>query len=588
MSCTNCNENNSIPLPVGVTDPCNPCTSPCNACGECTCTCSDPGYMEDGCYSTQGSSCVTYEGDDITCATITKGSLLTLVIQKLFNYTKNIFTRITSSSLVITRPDTSCDDTATIELVPSTDANNALIMGTDGHPYVPVSTQTSPALVLNDSTSIDFTQTGTLGHTATAVVKISSTANNIATIDSNGLFVNGAVLSPILTFDNGLFRSSNNIQFGTVGSNSAPLLANTSLEIAGFTFEIKDTNSSYLFANNRIKDFVKDATYKSVEDITSLYQRKEISLLTDYTTGTAYNTRGWSELTITDSKIGFYYPTAQSGSPASVNPLKTSYLQATDHTVNLYGNKINRTSPDNTQTAGGLVSGEKYTILSNAGSADFTGSGAANNTVGTTFISNGVTPNWGTGSLKLVGAIKDITNNVVKLQEDDTYSTIIKNGIISGSFNSVYFQTAKSFIHEISDYADRNGTTGYYANTQIVNTDTSIKVGFKIPTRNDATYSLPALDAAASSILTFTSGLAYLYSANTAIEGLVLIKHIGVSGTQAASAILDVQSTTKGFAPPRMTTTQRNAIASPDKGIMVYDITLDKFYGYNGSWVALN
>ena len=38
----------------------------------------------------------------------------------------------------------------------------------------------------------------------------------------------------------------------------------------------------------------------------------------------------------------------------------------------------------------------------------------------------------------------------------------------------------------------------------------------------------------------------------------------------AASAILDVQSTTKGFLTPRMTLTQRNAIASPAEGLLVY------------------
>jgi nitrogen fixation protein len=44
----------------------------------------------------------------------------------------------------------------------------------------------------------------------------------------------------------------------------------------------------------------------------------------------------------------------------------------------------------------------------------------------------------------------------------------------------------------------------------------------------------------------------------------------------AASSVLDVQSTTQGFLPPRMTTTQKNAIASPASGLVVYDTTLGK------------
>ena len=53
-----------------------------------------------------------------------------------------------------------------------------------------------------------------------------------------------------------------------------------------------------------------------------------------------------------------------------------------------------------------------------------------------------------------------------------------------------------------------------------------------------------------------------------------------------ASASLQVDSTTKGFLPPRMTTTQKNAIATPAAGLMVYDTTLNVISYYNGtSWI---
>ena len=58
---------------------------------------------------------------------------------------------------------------------------------------------------------------------------------------------------------------------------------------------------------------------------------------------------------------------------------------------------------------------------------------------------------------------------------------------------------------------------------------------------------------------------------------------IGTSSDPVASAALDVVSTTKGFLPPRMTTTQKNAISSPASGLMVYDSTTNKLCCYNGS-----
>ena len=55
-----------------------------------------------------------------------------------------------------------------------------------------------------------------------------------------------------------------------------------------------------------------------------------------------------------------------------------------------------------------------------------------------------------------------------------------------------------------------------------------------------------------------------------------------------ASAILQADSTTKGFLPPRMTTTQKNAIATPATGLMVYDTTLNLISVYNGTiWISL-
>jgi len=56
-----------------------------------------------------------------------------------------------------------------------------------------------------------------------------------------------------------------------------------------------------------------------------------------------------------------------------------------------------------------------------------------------------------------------------------------------------------------------------------------------------------------------------------------------------ASAITQIDSTTQGFLPPRMTTTQINAIATPAEGLMAYNTTISHLCVYQGgSWVKLS
>jgi len=50
---------------------------------------------------------------------------------------------------------------------------------------------------------------------------------------------------------------------------------------------------------------------------------------------------------------------------------------------------------------------------------------------------------------------------------------------------------------------------------------------------------------------------------------------------------LKLNTTAGGLIPPQLTTTQRLAIASPETGESVYDVTLGKYYHWDGSgWVA--
>ncbi len=79
----------------------------------------------------------------------------------------------------------------------------------------------------------------------------------------------------------------------------------------------------------------------------------------------------------------------------------------------------------------------------------------------------------------------------------------------------------------------------------------------------------------------------YLAFATASAERLRIDSNGGVSigsgAAAAASSILDLTSTTKGFLPPRMTTAQRNAISSPATGLTIYNTTTNSLDFFNGT-----
>jgi Head domain of trimeric autotransporter adhesin/Chaperone of endosialidase len=74
-------------------------------------------------------------------------------------------------------------------------------------------------------------------------------------------------------------------------------------------------------------------------------------------------------------------------------------------------------------------------------------------------------------------------------------------------------------------------------------------------------------------------------------SGLSTTAQVGISATNTppnASAMLDVSSTNKGLLPPRMSTAQRNAIASPADGLLVFDTNTQSYwYRRVSTWTEL-
>jgi hypothetical protein len=105
--------------------------------------------------------------------------------------------------------------------------------------------------------------------------------------------------------------------------------------------------------------------------------------------------------------------------------------------------------------------------------------------------------------------------------------------------------------------------------------------GLAITNGNDADVNMTAGSGAL--------GICELFVGTSTTRPLCLNKNgneviIGQStATTNASSILTLVSTTKGFLPPRMTTTQKNAIGTPAAGLIVYDTDTNKLCCYNGS-----
>ncbi len=82
-------------------------------------------------------------------------------------------------------------------------------------------------------------------------------------------------------------------------------------------------------------------------------------------------------------------------------------------------------------------------------------------------------------------------------------------------------------------------------------------------------------------LLIFASVLSLFYTTSAQSVG------IGTA-TPNASAQLDISSNNKGMLIPRLTTAQRDAIAAPVEGLMVYSITDSVFYVYKSRWKKMS
>jgi hypothetical protein len=150
---------------------------------------------------------------------------------------------------------------------------------------------------------------------------------------------------------------------------------------------------------------------------------------------------------------------------------------------------------------------------------------------------------------------------------------------VAGNFSGARFKVHGGTGLSVATF-DANGV-----NTRVnINSTANAGVAFQIGSASK--FSLACYQAAAGNydMVYWNEQTA---SASLFIDGDTNSTIIG-STTVTASSLLSIESTTKGFLQPRLTTAQKNAIASPAAGLSVYDSTLTKPSYYNGTaWVEL-
>jgi hypothetical protein len=178
-----------------------------------------------------------------------------------------------------------------------------------------------------------------------------------------------------------------------------------------------------------------------------------------------------------------------------------------------------------------------YTIASGMAMSFGTGGGAALTTEGTTalVLNANQTANFTAKVTANSGGFQANGVSANLLMSDNGTPVITRNGSTGIQFlKDAYWQTFSIFTN--------NSERMRVASTGNVLINTTTDAGFKLD----------------------VNGTARVQS------------KLSVGTPTAASAVMEVTSTTQGFLPPRMTTTQKNAIASPAAGLVVYDTTLNK------------
>jgi hypothetical protein len=165
----------------------------------------------------------------------------------------------------------------------------------------------------------------------------------------------------------------------------------------------------------------------------------------------------------------------------------------------------------------------------------------------------------------------NVNNNIIAIGMNQTGSVTTYGGILIGN-NSALHNGQRHDLNIVIGHSSGIGFTGAF------NVGKNIVIG-----NSSQTTSQP--NATKLTIIgnDITSDLANAVILGETTQSIIIGAYSGLS----ASAKVQVDSTTQGFLQPRMTTTQRNAIATPATGLSVYNTTTNTSDFYNGTaWIS--
>ena len=172
-------------------------------------------------------------------------------------------------------------------------------------------------------------------------------------------------------------------------------------------------------------------------------------------------------------------------------------------------------------------------------------------------------------------------NSARYIADGSTSLTTANNSVFIGSETKALANSQTNQIVIGYDAIGLGSNSVVLGNSSI--TLTALRGNVLIGTTTDSGFKLDVVGTARiSGAVTLTSSLT-VTSAMAAGSSLA----VGTFSAAVASAQMEIVSTTRGFLPPKMTTTQKNAIASPSSGLVVYDTTLGKLCVFSTTWETI-